>query len=106
MSSPINAQLTGTFTSAGVAVSLNLPSEYTEIELTNITDIGSAAASTPVMKAWGTSSMAAGSGIFATKTNGAATIAIPTTTTTDGFTFVSDSGSRSLGAALAITSTT
>ena len=99
MSTPINAQLTGTFTSAGVAVNLSIPSGYTEIELTNITDMGSAAANTNVMKAWGTSSMAAGSGTFATKTNGAATIAISTTTATNGFTFLSDSGSVALGAA-------
>jgi len=99
MSTAINAQLTGTFTSAGTAVNLSLPSGYTEIELTNLTDIGSSAASTPVMKAWGTSDMTAGQGIYALKTNGAATIAIPTTTSTNGFTFVSDSGSASLGAA-------
>lgn len=99
MSSPINAVLTGTFTSTGVAVNLDIPSGYTDIELTNITDIGSAAANTNVMKSWGTSSMAGGSGIFAGKTNGAATIAISTTTTTNGFTFLSDSGSIALGAA-------
>lgn len=99
MSTPINAILTGTFTSAGTAVNLSIPSGYTEIELTNITDIGSAAGATPVMTAKGTSSMAAGSAIFATKTNGAATIAIPTTTATNGFTFISDSGSAALGAA-------
>lgn len=98
MSTAINAQLTGTFTSDGTAVDLSIPSEYTEIELTNLTDIGSAAAATPVMKAWGTSSMADGEGIFATKTNGAATIAISTTTATNGFTFLSDSGLQALGA--------
>lgn len=99
MSTAINAQLTGSFTSDGTAVNLSLPSGYTEIELTNLTDIGSSAASTPVMKAWGTSLMDDGEAIYATKTNGAATIAIPTTTTSNGFTFVSDSGSASLGAA-------
>jgi hypothetical protein len=102
MSSPINAQLTGTFTSDGTAVNLSLPSGYTEIELTNLTDIGSTAASTPVMKSWGYSSMTNGYGIYATKTNGAATIAIPTTTTSNGFTFVSDSGLQTPGAALDI----
>jgi hypothetical protein len=99
MSSPINSQLTGTFTSDGTAFNLSLPSGYTEIELTNLTDIGSAAAATPVMKAWGFSSMDDGEAIYATKTNGAATIAISTTTTSDGFTFLSDSGEESLGAA-------
>lgn len=99
MSTPINAQLTGTFTSTAVIENISLPSGYTEFEMTNITDIGSAAAATPVMTAKGVSSMAAGSAIYATKTNGAATIAIPTTTTTGGFTFVEDSGLENLGAA-------
>jgi hypothetical protein len=106
MSTAINAQLTGTFTSDGTAVNLSLPSGYTEIELTNLTDIGSTAAATPVMKAWGTSSMTAGQGIYATKTNGAATIAISTTTATNGFTFLTDSGDQTPGAATAITGIT
>lgn len=99
MSSPINAQLTGTFTSDGTAVNLSLPSGYTELELTNMTDIGSTAAATPVMKAWGYSQMDDGEAIYATKTNGAATIAIPTTTTSNGFTFINDSAIEPLGAA-------
>lgn len=102
MSSPINAQLTGTFTSDGTAVNLSLPSGYTEIELTNLTDLGSSASATPVMTAKGTSSMSDGAAIYATKTNGAATIDIPTTTATNGFTFVSDSGDQTPGAATSI----
>lgn len=98
MSSPINAILTGTFTSTGVIENIVLPSGYTEIELTNLTDLGSTAAATPVMKAWGTSEMAPGAGIYADKTNGAATIALPTTITSNGFTFIEDSGSVELGA--------
>lgn len=98
MSTPINAQITGTFTSTGVLENIDLPSGYTEFEMTNITDIGSAAAATPVMKAEGTSVMASGSAIFATKTNGATTIDISDTTLTGGFTFVEDSGSELLGA--------
>lgn len=98
MSSPVNAQITGSFTSDGTVVNLDLPPGYTEIELTNLTDIGSAAAATPVMKAWGTSLMDDGEAIYATKTSGAATIAISTTTTSDGFTFVNNSGSAALGA--------
>ena len=98
MSSPVNAQLTGTFVSDGTAVNLDIPSEYTEIELTNLTDLGSAAANTNVMKAWGTSSMAAGEGIYAPKTSGAATIGLPVTVAADGFTFLSDSGNPTLGA--------
>lgn len=108
MSTPIQAILTGTFTSDGLVRNLSLPSGYTKIELWNITDLGSTAASTPVMQAWGTSSMAAGSGVYALKTNGAATIAIPTTLAANGggFTFVDDSAAAPLGAALTVTSTT
>lgn len=99
MSTPISAQLTGSFTSTGVTENITLPSGYTEFEMTNITDIGSAAANTNVMKAWGTSDMADGSGIYGPKTSGAATIALSVTTTTGGFTFVDDSASVALGAA-------
>lgn len=103
MSTSINAQLTGSFVSDGAAFNLSLPSGYTELELTNITDLGSAAAATPVMTAKGTSLMPAGSAIYATKTNGAATIAIPTTTASNGFTFISDSGGQTPEAAQTIT---
>lgn len=106
MSTAINAQVTGTFTSDGTNVNLSIPSGYTEIELTNLSFMGSTAASTPVMKAWGYSELAAGEGIFATKTNGAATIALPTTVATNGFTFLADSGLQTPGAATAITAIT
>ncbi|NJL54196.1 hypothetical protein HC928_02770 [bacterium] len=106
MSTPINAQLTGTFTSDGTAFTLNVPSGYTEIELTNLTDLGSTEAASPIMKAWGTSSMSAGAGIYAAKTSGAATIALPTTVAANGFTFISDSGNQTPEAALTVTSAT
>lgn len=106
MSTPINAILTGTFTSDGTALNLTLPSGYTEFEMTNITDIGSTAANTDVMKVWGTSSMAAGSAIYALKTSGAATIAIPSMTTTNGLTIVADSALINNGASVATTATT
>ena len=106
MSTPIHAMMTGTFTSTGVAVNLPLPSGYDSIELVNLTDIGSAAAATPVMKARGTSSMLAGSAYFSTKTNGAATIDLETTTLTNGFTFVADSGNQTPTAAIAVTAIT
>ena len=108
MSTPVQAILTGTFTSDGLARNLSIPSGYTKIELFNITDLGSSAASTPVMMSWATSSMPIGSGVYALKTNGAATIAIPTTLAANsgGFTFVDDSASVALGAALTVTSTT
>lgn len=106
MSTPIHAILTGTFTSNGAVRNISLPSGYDKFELVNITDIGSAAAATPVMKATGCSSFAAGSAYYSTKTNGAATLDLEVTTLTGGFTFVSDSSSTSLGAAVAVTAIT
>lgn len=106
MSTPLHALLTGTFTSDGTAKNLSIPSGYNSFELVNITDIGSTAASTPVMRAQGTSAMSAGSAYYNLKTNGAATNALEISTTTGGFTFVSDSASVALGAAVAITGIT
>ncbi len=110
MSSPINAILTGTYTTAATpaAINLSIPSAYTKITVYNITDMGSTAANTNVMQAYGTSSMAAGSGVVIAKTNGAATLGTQTTLAANagGFTFVTDSASTGLGAALTMTSTT
>lgn len=110
MSSPINAILTGTYTTAATPVPINLsiPSEYTKITVYNITDMGSTAANTNIMQAYATSSMAVGSGIYVPKTNGAATLGTPVTlaANANGFTFVADSASTALGAALAVTSAT
>jgi|SRR6267378_4832818 len=106
MSTAIHGLLTGTFTSDGNLLNIALPSGYSEFRMINITDIGSAAASTPVMRAQGTSSMAAGSAYYNLKTNGAATVAIETTTTTGGFTFLADSGDQTPSAAVAITGIT
>lgn len=106
MSTAIHGQLTGTFTSDGNLLNLALPCGYSEFKMVNITDIGSAAASTPVMKAMGSSAMAAGSAYYALKTNGAATVQIETTTTTGGFTFLADSGNQTPSAAVAITGIT
>lgn len=102
MSSPINAQLTGTFTSDGAVRNITLPSGYTKFEMLNITDIGSTAANTNVMTVQGFSSMPAGSAILGLKTNGAATIAIPSMITSGGLTFVDDSASVNIGPALNI----
>lgn len=103
MSSPINAQLTGTFTSDGTAYNLTLPSGYTEIELINLDDLGSSAANTNVMIAYGSSSMSDGAGLYWPKKTGVATVDNATSVSSNGFTFVSDSGSDSPGAALTIT---
>lgn len=99
MSSAINAQVTGTFTSDGTAYNLELPPGYTEVELINLDDIGSTAANTNVMRAYGSSSMDAGYGIYYPKTSGAATIALGVGVTSNGFTFISDSGVQTPGAA-------
>lgn len=105
MSSPVNSILTGTFTSDGAAFTLSLPSGYNELELTNITDLGSTAGNTNVMKAWGNSSMPAGAAIVGNKTSGAATIAISNTITADGFTFLTDSADRANGGSVALNGT-
>lgn len=105
MSSPVNSILTGTFTSDGSQFNLSLPSGYTEFEMTNITDLGSTAANTNVMKAWGSSSMPAGAAIYGPKTSGAATIALPVTITSGGFTFLSDSALTAIGADTALNGT-
>ncbi len=99
MSTPLSAQLTGSFTSDGEIRDISLPSGFTEFEMTNISDIGSTAANTNVMESRATSDMPDGSGYFGPKTSGAATIALTVTTLTGGFTFVDDSASVSLGAA-------
>lgn len=105
MSSPLHAVLTGSFTSDGAIRNIALPSGYDSFEMINITDIGSAAANTNVMRAQGTSSMAAGSAYYNPKTNGAATNALEVTTTTGGFTFVSNSASIANGASVALNGT-
>ena len=71
----------------------------------NITDIGSTAANTNVMKARGTSSMLADSGYYSPKTSGAATLALEVSTLTGGFTFLADSGSTTIGASVALNGT-
>lgn len=106
MSTPIHAMLTGTFTSDGLARQLSLPSGYDSIELINITDIGSAAANTNVMRAKGYSSLPAGSAYLNLKTNAAATLAIESMITTAGFTFMPDSADQTPGAAVAVTAIT
>ena len=98
MSSPIHAVLTGTFTSDGSIKNIALPSGYDEFNMVNITDIGSTAANTNVMRAYGNSQMGAGYGLYNPKTSGAATLALEVGTTTGGFTFISDSASRTNGA--------
>ena len=106
MSAPISAILSGTFTSAGTALFLPLPPGYNEIDLINISDMGSAAANTNVMKAHGTSAMPAGYANISLKTSGAATIALEYGIASAGFTFISDTGGLALGASASISGIT
>lgn len=105
MSSPVNAIVTGTFTSDGNPLQISIPSGYSDIRLINITDIGSTAANNNVMRAEGSSSMAAGSAYYSPKTSGAATLDLEVTTTTGGFTFLADSSLILIGAAVATSGT-
>ena len=105
MSTPLNAFVSGTFTSDGNPLNITIPSGYQDFEIINITDIGSTEGATPVMKARGTSSMAAGSAYVGSKTNGAATVALENTITTGGFTFITDSATRAIGASVALNGT-
>lgn len=103
MTTPLHAQISGSFVSDGFARSIPLQSGYQEFELINITDIGSVAAATPVMKAKGTSLMLAGSAYVSTKTAGASTLALENTILVNGFTFVNDSASMLPGPLVATT---
>lgn len=106
MSTPLHGIISGTFTSDGTQFNLALPSGYNKFEMVNLTDIGSTAANNNVMKAFGTSSMAAGSAYYSPKTSGAATLDPETTITSGGFTFISDTAGLANGGSIAITSVT
>lgn len=106
MSTPLHAFLTGSFTSDGLARNLSLPSGYQRFSMVNMTDVGSAAAATPVMRASATSLMPADSAYLNLKTNGAATLQLESMISTGGFTFIADSGLVSPSAAVAITGIT
>ena len=105
MSTPLHGILTGTFTSDGATKNITLPSGYDSFNMINITDLGSTAANTNVMRAQGTSSMSAGYGLYNPKTSGAATLALEVSTATGGFTFIQDSASINNGASVALNAT-
>lgn len=106
MTTPINAICYGQFTSTGALVNISLPAGVNKFEMFNITDIGSSAASTPVMKATALSYATAGSAYYSLKTNGAATIALENTTTSGGFTFLTDSAGTAPTGATTLTGIT
>lgn len=105
MSTPLHAVLTGSFTSDGALKNITLPSGYDSFEMINITDIGSAEAATPVMRAQGTSVMSAGSAYYNLKTSGAATNALEISTASGGFTFITDSASTAIGGSVSLNGT-
>lgn len=106
MSTPLHAFVTGTFVSAGTAVNLSIPSDVQQMELFNLTSVGSTAAATPVMMARWTLDIPDGGAYYVLKTNGAATLQAWTTTATNGFTRIADSGIVQPGPAIALTGTT
>lgn len=100
MSTPLNGYMTGTFTSAGTALDIEVPFGAQEFRLINLSSIGSAAAATPVMRGQWVSGMLDGSGYYNLKTNGAATVAIETTTLTNGFSVLLGGGDIPPGPAI------
>lgn len=100
MSSPINAVLSGSFTSAGAAINLNLPAGYSDFEMIDITAADySNASATSVFTARGTSLMTAGSALYSIGAGGSSN-RTEKYTATGGFTFTSDSGNQTPGAQL------
>lgn len=97
------SQMTGTFVSTGTPFSISLPPGYDEFSMVNVSSIGSTAADSRVMRAYGSSAMPAGYGYYNPKTSGAATLALETTITSGGFTVVPDSARAALGPSVAIT---
>lgn len=105
MSAPFNPILTGTFTSDGTSQLITLPSDIVKFEVFDITYFGSTAGSSTEEIAWWVRGLSDGSAYVGNKTAGAATIAITSMTTTNGFTFRDPTVSE-VGVATAITSTT
>ncbi len=103
MSAPINAILTGTYTATAAAKTLSLPSGYTKFELYNTTDLADAS-STEVFYAVGTSAMPAGGALYSIG-NGGSSVLAPKYTSTQGFTFVSDSAGTANGGYVALSGT-
>src|SRR5258705_10417554 len=97
--------LTGSFVSTGAQFNLAIRSGYDMFQLVNITDVGSAAAATPVMRAWASSLMPAGSAFLNLKTNGAATLQLESMITVAGFTFF-DNGNPPTFARFPVTAVT
>lgn len=100
MTSPLHAQLTGTFTTPAtlVPVYISLPSGYDKIELINYTDYLAHAGT--VIKAVGYSFAPAGSAYLSTGSGANPNVMTDTILLTAGFTFLTDSGDQTPGAAV------
>lgn len=104
MSTPLHAFVTGTFTSAGAAVTLNLPSDVHRFSLYNLTSLGIAGATTPVMQAWWTLGMPDNAAFIETKTNGS-DVLIGSSIAAGGILRIADSGVLTPGPAIVQTAT-
>ncbi|MCE5319452.1 MAG: hypothetical protein LLG04_19060 [Parachlamydia sp.] len=106
MSSPVNAQVSGTFTTPAtlVPVNISIPSGYTELDLINVTDYNTPAAT--IIKATGRSSGAAGTAEIWTGNGATPNVLTPAVAITGGFTFISDSSGTALGAPVVATAIT
>jgi hypothetical protein len=103
MSTPINAMVSGTFSTPATLVPVNipLPCGFDYIQITNVTDYTAHAAT--IIKAEGYSSQPAASAVVYTGSGANPNVITETILLTDGFTFVSDSGNVALGAPVAVT---
>ena len=98
MGSPQNAILTGSFVGGTTAFNISLPCEYTKFEVINVSDVGSTDVNTNVMHAFATSNMPAGSAYVSNKTSSSAMVSIENMITSNGFTFLSNTGATPNGA--------
>ena len=98
MTFPYNTILSGTFTSDGTSQLITVPSDIIKFEVYNITYFGSTAATTLEEMAWWVRGLPNGAAYIGNKTNGAATIAITSMSTTGGFT-LQDPTAAQVGAA-------
>jgi hypothetical protein len=88
MSVPFNPIITGTFTSNGTSQLITVPSDIVKLEMYDLTYFGSTAAtSTEEIATW-VRGLPAGAAYVGNKTNAAATIAITSMISTNGFTFL------------------
>lgn len=98
MSSPLNATLTGQFTGLSTAQFVILPSGYQYFKMFNLTDLATST-TTSVMTAEGTSNLPAGNAYYSVGSGGSSTLT-EKFTSTNGFTFILDSGGQPISAQL------